>query len=59
MRIVLDTNILLLCISRRTPYHVIWNAFQEGIFHLCVTTDILNEYAENYSKNFVQKSEKT
>ena len=36
-RVVLDTNVLLLAISRRTDYHVIWTAFQNGAFTLYVT----------------------
>jgi uncharacterized protein len=51
-RVVLDTNILLVAISKRTIYHVIWQAFQKGDFALCVTTDILDEYAEKLSEKF-------
>ena len=45
-RVILDTNILLVAISKRTVYHVIWQAFQNDEFELWVTTDILDEYAE-------------
>jgi uncharacterized protein len=51
-RVVLDTNILLVAISKRTKYHVIWQAFQNGEFELCVTTDILDEYAEKLYEKF-------
>jgi uncharacterized protein len=51
-RVVLDTNILLVAISKRTEYHVIWQAFQNGEFELCVTTDILDEYAEKLYEKF-------
>lgn len=44
--VVLDTNVLLVCISDRSPYHLIFKAFLENKYTLCVTTDILDEYAE-------------
>jgi uncharacterized protein len=46
MRIVLDTNVLLVSISERSPFHWIFKALISGHFMLCVTTDILLEYAE-------------
>jgi len=51
-RVVLDTNVLFMSISRRTEYHAIWQAFQNGDFELCVTTDILDEYAEKLQEKF-------
>lgn len=52
MRVVLDTSVLLMSISRRTAYHTIWQAFQNGEFELCLTTDILDEYAEKLEEKF-------
>ncbi len=49
-RIVLDTNVLVACISRNSPHHWIWQGFVDRNFQLCVTTDILNEYAEVLEK---------
>ncbi len=46
MKILLDTNVLLVVISRKSKFNLIWKCFLEGKFELCVTTDILNEYAE-------------
>lgn len=46
MKVVLDTNVLLVSISRRSPWHPIFLAFLQGNYSLAVTTDILNEYAE-------------
>lgn len=46
MKIVLDTNVLLVSISDVSPYHWIWRAFESGEFTLCFSTEILNEYAE-------------
>ena len=45
-RIVLDTNILLVSISDRSPLHWIYKDFLDDKYDLCVSTDILDEYAE-------------
>ena len=44
--IVLDTNCLVQIISAHSPYRPAWQAFREGRYILCVSNDILNEYAE-------------
>jgi putative PIN family toxin of toxin-antitoxin system len=54
MRVVIDTNVLLVTISDRSPFHLIYNKFIEGLYEIAVTTEILNEYAEI----FQQKSSK-
>lgn len=46
MRLVLDTNSLIQCVSRRSRYHDIWLSLADGRNQLCVTTEILNEYVE-------------
>ena len=46
MNIVLDTNCLLMSISRRSPYHSVWKYFVDGKYILCITNDILAEYEE-------------
>ena len=45
-RLVLDTNSLIQCISRRSLYHDLWLSLIDGRNTLCVSTDILEEYAE-------------
>lgn len=45
-RIVLDTNCLIASLSRRGQYHAVWTALQRGEYVLCVSTEILEEYAE-------------
>lgn len=45
-RLVLDTNSLIQCIARRSPYHDLWLSFIDGRNLLCVSTEILNEYVE-------------
>lgn len=46
MKVVIDTNVLLVCISKRSRLHWIWEALINERFTLCVTTDMLAEYAE-------------
>lgn len=50
MKIVLDTNVLLVSISRRSRHHPIFRAFEEKRYDLLVTTDILLEYEEVISE---------
>jgi len=45
-RVVLDTNCLIQSISRRSSYYRIWSDFVAGRYCLCVTTEIIEEYAE-------------
>jgi len=45
-KIVLDTNILLVSISERSKLHWIFDSLLKKQFPLCVTTEILAEYAE-------------
>ena len=45
-RLVLDTNSLIQCVAHRSPYHELWVTFLDGRNNLCVTTDMLEEYAE-------------
>lgn len=45
-RLVIDTNGLIQCISRRSRFHEIWLSLQDGRNTLCVTTEILEEYEE-------------
>jgi uncharacterized protein len=46
MKVVIDTNILLVCISPRSNANWLWESLLAGKFDICVTTDILAEYAE-------------
>ena len=50
-RLVLDTNSLIQCISRRSRYHKLWLSFLDGRNMLCVTTEILDEYVEILERN--------
>lgn len=46
MRIVLDTNILLVSIPKKSPYRIIFDSLIEKKFTLIISNDILSEYAE-------------
>ncbi len=46
MTVVLDTNVLLACYSPKSQHYPIWQAYRQQRYTLCVTTDILAEYAE-------------
>ena len=46
MRIVLDTNSLIQSVSPRSLYHDVWLSILNGSNVLCVSNEILEEYAE-------------
>ena len=46
MKAVVDCNILVTCLSRRSPYHHIYTFLVAGKFELIVSQDILFEYEE-------------
>ena len=52
MKVVLDTNVLLVSISQRSRLHWIFDALLKGRYSLCVTTDILLEYEEKLDEIF-------
>lgn len=45
-KVVLDTNVLLVSISTKSKLHWIFKNLLEGNYILCITTEILAEYAE-------------
>ena len=45
-KVVLDTNCLISSLSRRGQYYPVWKGLQTGEYVLCVSTEILEEYAE-------------
>ncbi|MEQ1606192.1 MAG: putative toxin-antitoxin system toxin component, PIN family [Pyrinomonadaceae bacterium] len=50
LKIVLDTNILLAIIGRRSPYRWLFDSLIEGKLCLCVSNEILLEYQEVLSR---------
>ena len=49
--VVLDTNCLIMAVSSRNVYYRVWQSFLEGEYYLCVSNEILEEYAEVLSRN--------
>jgi len=46
MRVVLDTNSLLVSISKKSKYRPIFDGILQGKFTLLITNEILSEYTE-------------
>ena len=46
MQVVLDTNILLVAISKKSSYNLIWQAFITGKYKLIISQEIIHEYEE-------------
>ena len=52
MKVVLDTNCLLVALPKKSPYHCIWEAFLYGRIRLCFSTEVLQEYEEILLRNY-------
>ena len=52
LKIVVDTNVLLVSISDRSEFHWLYKGIINGNFDIAVTTEILNEYDEIISKKW-------
>ena len=55
MKIVLDTNCLVRILPKQSPYRCLWDAFLDGYFELCYSTEILFEYEEILSQFYFPK----
>ena len=51
LNIVLDTNVLLVSVSERSPYHWVYRSLIEGRYRLCITTAIAYEYESIVTKH--------
>lgn len=51
MNIVLDTNCLIMAISAQNRYYQVWQDFLDGKYVLCITNEIIEEYAEVMARN--------
>ncbi len=52
MRVVIDSNVLLVSISRRSKHHPIFQAILNGTITLCVSNSILEEYEEKIGEHW-------
>lgn len=50
MKVVLDTNVLLIAVSRKSRFHKIFSSLVDGEYTICITDDILFEYEEILKK---------
>jgi putative PIN family toxin of toxin-antitoxin system len=55
MKIVFDTNCLLVSLPVNSYYYCLWQAFRNNQITLCYTTDIINEYNEILSRFYPQQ----
>ena len=46
MRIVLDSNVLVSSLGKKSQLRPIWEAFISGAYQIVVSEDILKEYEE-------------
>jgi len=56
LKVVLDTNVVLRCISRRSSHAEVLEKLFKGIYELWLTNDILLEYEEKISENFSKET---
>ena len=52
LKVVLDTNVLLVSISSKSKYHWIYDKLVSGEYDLFITNDILMEYEEIISQKY-------
>ncbi len=50
MKVVIDTNCLLSCIGKKSPYRNVFDAFLQGRLTIVVNFEILLEYEEMFTK---------
>ena len=56
MKIVLDTNCLLCAVPKKSEYHCILTALQQGRYTLCCSNDILMEYEELLTRFYTKQT---
>lgn len=52
MKVVIDTNVLLVSISGKSKYHWLYRKILNEDFRVSVSSEILNEYSEKISEFF-------
>lgn len=48
MKVVLDTNCFIRCIGKKSAYRKIFDSFLDGKYSLCLSNEVLFEYAEKF-----------
>ena len=52
MTVVIDCNVLVMCLTSRSPWHIIYQSLVAGKFNLAVTDEIVLEYEEIIQKKY-------
>jgi len=52
LRVVVDTNIVLVSLTSRSRWHAVFQALQEGAYTLVVSNEIVSEYAEKILQKY-------
>lgn len=50
MKVVIDTNVFISCIGKKSLYRNVFDAFLNERYTLCVTSEILLEYEEKFTE---------
>jgi uncharacterized protein len=48
MKVVLDTNCFISCIGKKSPYRVVFDAFLQRKYVICLSSEIILEYEEKF-----------
>ncbi len=48
LRVLIDTNVFLVIMPRKSDYHRLFRAFLDEVFELALTNEILTEYEEQF-----------
>lgn len=46
MKVVIDSNVLLVAVGRRSRFRPIWQAFMNGNYQIVISEEIIHEYEE-------------
>lgn len=52
MRVILDTNVLLVALPSYSPYRLIFDKLLEGAYQLCLSNEMLTEYEEKIAERY-------
>jgi len=52
MTVVIDCNIFVMCLTSKSPYHIIYKHLISGKFNLAISEEILFEYEEVIQKKY-------
>ncbi|MDX2046619.1 MAG: putative toxin-antitoxin system toxin component, PIN family [Chitinophagaceae bacterium] len=52
MTVVIDCNVLVMCLTSRSPWHIIYQSLIAGKYNLAITDEIVLEYEETIQKKY-------